>query len=135
MSATLDQRIATAVQVVQFNPVDTGLRLLADLIDGVLANAALVRSGLALLLGGLLVYWTVMRVFGASDDPSIAYQSSSDVGSKSFHVSGVYLIGGVVAVMALLTWEEFVGNLGLQALLGGAVVVHYVIEKRERDAL
>jgi len=95
----------------------------------------MLRVGVGLAALAVLLFWTIRRLSGDGDDPSISYSSSSETGSKSVLLSGSYAVLGVAGVVGIAFWPELSsgGNVALGAVLGVVVVAHWILEKRERD--
>lgn len=96
---------------------------------------SLVSNVLALLLVGLLIFVTVRRVRGSGEDPNFTYSSESDAGATSISVSGVHYVGMLAVAVAALTWPAPVESPVVLLALGGIVLAHWIVEKRERDAI
>lgn len=80
-----------------------------------------------------LVYLTGVRLLGDGDDPTASVAAQSDTGSATFLLSGAWLIGAIVAVVSALTWPLAVEEPAFGALLGGSLVAHVIVERRERS--
>ena len=93
----------------------------------------------ALLLVGILVYWTWERFVGQPDDPTIRSSMSSDTGSASVLMSGTKAVAAVAGAAALLLLAPIGGTPAVAnptpilAFLGAVVASHWVVEKEERE--
>ncbi|MFC6757882.1 MULTISPECIES: hypothetical protein [Haloarcula] len=93
----------------------------------------------ALLLGAILVYWTIERLLGEGDDPTIRSSTSSDTGSASFLVSGTMAVATVASVAVALLLSPMGGGPVVSdpvpVLAAAAFVVgaHWIVEKEERE--
>jgi len=98
-----------------------------------------IRGVLALLLVGVLLYWTYERLVGEGDDPTVRKSVSSDTGTVSMLVSGsaaVAMVAGAAGVLLLtpMAGGPLVANpVPVVAILGGIVVTHWIVEKEERE--
>ena len=93
------------------------------------------RIGLGLAALAMLAYWTARRLGGEGDDPTLRMSASSETGSASGLLSGVYAVAAVAAVgVAAFVPELLSGGQTALIVVAFAVVVaiHWVYEKRER---
>lgn len=94
-------------------------------------------TALRLLVGlvgvGVLLMWTVRRARGVSADPTLRWFKATETGSASFLVSGIYAVGGVVAVIALILWPWLQHSLGIVVILALVVAAHVWWEAKEDD--
>ena len=106
--------------------------------EGVMSAASSLFGELRLIFAlgvlAVLAYWTVERVLGEGDDPTLRYSSSSDTGYASMLISGtnavLVLVGGAVV---LLGPEIAAGNTGIVVVLVGLTLAHWYFEKEERE--
>jgi hypothetical protein len=95
-------------------------------------------------IGGLLVvvillYWTYERFVGEGQDPVVRSSTSSDTGSASVLLSGSMAVGAMAALAAFLLLSPMGGGpivengQGVLLGLGGLVVIHWIVEKEERE--
>jgi len=90
----------------------------------------------ALLLGVVLAYWTIERLVGEGDDPTLRMSSSTEAGSASFLVSGFKAVSTITAGVLILLYypDPAVENTRLVMLvLGGLLLSHWIVEKEERE--
>jgi hypothetical protein len=102
-----------------------------ELLDRVVANFGDFRVTAAVALGVLVTYWTYARLRGEGDDPQLSVEQESRAGYTGMTMSGFHLVLAVVAVIGLLAWPYVVASRLLQLVLLVALLVHYLIEKRE----
>lgn len=88
------------------------------------------RVAVALLAGFYLVVVFIRRV-RSDTDPSLRYSSETAGGSMSMLLSGTHVTMVLAGIIALATWPLVANSIGFAALLGGAVVAHYILEKGE----
>jgi|GEM_PF-3433484 len=95
-------------------------------------------------IGGLLalvvlLYWTYERLVGEGADPVVRSSTSSDTGSASILVSGSMAVAALAVGAAALLLAPVAGGPVVDASqpvmlgLGGLVVVHWIVEKEERE--
>lgn len=113
------------------DPVEQIVAWSVELLNQFVANFGDFRATLGVTLGLLVVWWTVNRFRGEGDDPQFSVEKESQAGYTGITLSGVHLVGAVVATVALLLWPVVVEHRALQLALFGVVLVHYTIEKRE----
>jgi hypothetical protein len=98
-----------------------------------------VRAIAGILLIGVLLYWTYERFVGEGHDPVVRSSTSSDTGTASILLSGSMAVATLAIVAGALFLAPIAGGPILEdgravALgLGGLVVVHWIIEKEERE--
>lgn len=111
-------------------------------MTGVLSIVPVLAPGIRLMLAGaatvILAFWTVTRLLGSDDDPTIRHQATSETGTLSFLVSGTMAVAMVSGVVALAVAPEIlagtlVGYLTV-GLLAVVVVMHWLVEKTEANA-
>lgn len=95
-----------------------------------------VQPAAIVALSAILVYWTLERVLGGEDDPSIRQSVSTETGTASFLLSGTKAVGAVAMGILVLAWPSTSGSSRtvLVALLATIVVAHWFYEKEEREA-
>lgn len=87
----------------------------------------------------VLLYWTYERLVGEGADPVIRSSTSSATGTASMLLSGSAAVAAVAALagvmlLAPVAGGPLVGSTQPIALgLGGLVVVHWIVEKEERE--
>jgi hypothetical protein len=93
----------------------------------------LVAAAVAIAALVLLAVYTVDRVGGSDDDPSLRSQTSGTLGSMSFLVSGVYAVALLALVVAAAS-KVALGRVPVAIViaLGGLVAVHAATEVQER---
>ena len=86
------------------------------------------------VLAGIYLLWTLyQRLFVTDADPSITLSSRSDAGTTSMLLSGVYVTATAAVVIVAATWPLAMESVELLIALGLAVLVHYIVERREVD--
>lgn len=117
------------------NPVRQIILWLTELVRMVAANWGTVSTALAALFVVLVLWITAQRLFGNDADPNFSYTKQSDAGSTTILLSGVHYVIALVTVIALLLWPAPIERPLILVVLGGLVVGHYIVEKRERGEL
>lgn len=97
---------------------------------GSLLTSPQFKTTVAITMGAYLS-WVLFNRFRTGEDPSIRYQKESGGGSMSLLLSGVHVTLVLAGIIAAVTWPLVAENATAAVLLGGAVVVHYALEKRE----
>jgi hypothetical protein len=83
------------------------------------------------LLAGLYLLFVLVQQFRSDTDPSLRYTTENAAGSTSMLLSGTHVTIVLAGVIALATWPLVMQSTGLLVALGGAVLVHFVVEKME----
>ncbi|WP_254831584.1 hypothetical protein [Haloglomus salinum] len=101
------------------------------LLNGLPMQAAAAMVAIAALV--LIAVYTVSRLRGSDDDPSLRAQSSGTLGSVSFLVSGIYAVA-LLALVAAGASKLALGRVpvAVVVILGGLVAVHAAQEVQER---
>ena len=92
-----------------------------------------------LLVIAILLYWTYERFVGEGEDPVVRSQTSSDTGTVSVLLSGSMAVAALAAVAGGLLLAPMGGGpivengQGVMLGLGGLVVIHWIVEKEERE--
>lgn len=95
------------------------------------ASLEMLRGGLALVLLGVLAFWTWRRARGVGTDPSIALATGDGVGRVSFLASGIAAVGIVAIILVFLLAPEIVSAPALGLVLVAIVVSHLYLEIME----
>jgi len=101
---------------------------------GLTQNWGAARYVLAMLVIGVLLYWTLERIWGEGDDPTLRMTSSSNTGAMVMLMSGTKAVLVLVGLAALFLGPELLqGNALVIGALGCIVVAHWMFEKEERE--
>lgn len=93
-----------------------------------------VRFAVALAGIALLGYWTLERLLGEPDDPTLSWTSRSETGYLGVLFSGTKAVALVAISVAIALWDQVAALDPLVVVpLLGVVFVHWVVEKEERE--
>lgn len=98
----------------------------------------MVAVGALRLVGGLvalavLFYWTIRRIMGDGEDPTLRTSNSTETGYASVLVSGSYAVAAVVVIAGWLFWPWIRSSPGLVVPMVLIVGAHIWWEGTERD--
>ncbi|WP_181685826.1 hypothetical protein [Halorhabdus salina] len=116
------------------NPVKQVVAWLIEMANQLVTNWHTTRSIVAFVAIAIIAYWTLERFGGEGDDPTIRSTSSSDTGTMSFLISGIWAVAFVAGIAALAMFPEIrSGNPVVIGLIVVPLVIHWIFEKEERE--